>query len=282
LTPFTLWAVNNLTLHSRAKIPMKPSRWLFAFVLLIGVGLSVNAPAADKIGVVVLHGKWGSPDGHTSGLANFLAGEGFLVVSPEMPWSGRRTYDKGADAFVAEIDVVVAELRTKGAKKIAVIGHSQGASAALYYSTQRQVNGIALIAPGGYPQSKTFLENYAAAVAEARALVGQGKADAPVAFTDLNTGNRSRSLRVPARSVLDYFDPEGPMNSYQNAARVKTGVAVLLAAPKRESEGLKRLSNETYEKLSGNAKPSRVEIDADHLQAPDAAKEPVSEWLKRL
>ena len=143
------------------------------------------------------------------------------------------------------------------------------------------MDGIALIAPGGYPQSKTFLENYAAAVAEARALVGQGKADAPVAFTDLNTGNRSRGMRVPARSVLDYFDPEGPMNSYQNAARVKTGVAVLLASA-RESEGLKRLGNETYEKLSANAKPSRVEIDADHLQAPDAAKEPVSEWLKRL
>ena len=96
---------------------MKPSRWLFAFVLLIGVGLSINASAADKIGVVVLHGKWGSPDGHTSGLANFLAGEGFLVASPEMPWSGRRTYDKGADAFVTEIDAAAAELRAKGAKK---------------------------------------------------------------------------------------------------------------------------------------------------------------------
>ena len=261
---------------------MKSARWLFAFALLIGVGLSVNAPAADKIGVVVLHGKWGSPDGHTSGLANFLAGEGFLVVSPEMPWSGRRAYDKGADAFVAEIDVVVAELRTKGAKKITVVGHSQGASAALYYSTQRQVDGIALIAPGGYPQSKTFLENYTAAVAEARALVGQGKADAPVAFTDLNTGNRSRGMNAPARSILDYFDPDGSMNSYQNAARVKTGVAVLLAAPTREAEGLKRLGDATYDKLSANAKPSRVEIDADHIQAPNAAKEPISKWLKRL
>lgn len=261
---------------------MKPTRWLSVFVLLIGIGLSANAPAADKIGVVVLHGKWGSPDGHTSGLANFLAGEGFLVVSPEMPWSGRRTYDKGADAFVAEIDTAAAELRAKGAKKIAVIGHSQGASAALYYATQRQVDGIALIAPGGYPQNKFFLDNYAAAVAEARTLVGQGKADAPVAFTDLNTGNRSRNMSAPARSVLDYFDPDGSMNSYQNAARVKTGVAVLLAVPTRESEGLKRLGNATYEKLSTNAKPSRVEVDADHVQAPAAAKESVSEWLKRL
>lgn len=261
---------------------MKPIRWLFVFALLIGVGLSVNAPAADKIGVVVLHGKWGKPEGYTSGLANYLTGEGFLIASPEMPWSGRRAYDKGVDAFVAEIDAAATALRSKGAKKIAVIGHSQGASAALYYATQRQVDGVALIAPGGYAQGKVFLEHYAASVVEARRLVEQGKAAETMSFTDLNTGNRSRNLNAPARSVLDFFDPEGPMNSYLSAARVKPGVAVLLAAPNRESEGLKRLSNETYEKLSGSAKPSRVEIDADHLQAPDAAKGPVSEWLKRL
>lgn len=261
---------------------MKPSHWLLALSLLVGAGLSANTPAADKIGVVVLHGKWGSPDGQTSGLANFLAAEGFLVASPEMPWSGRRTYDKGADAFVTEIDAAAAELRAKGTKKIVVVGHSQGASAALYYATQRQVAGIALIAPGGYPQGKTFLENYGAAVAEARALVGQGKADALVAFTDLNTGNRSRGMRVPARSVLDYFDPQGPMNSYKNAARVKSGTAVLWVAPTRESEGLMRSSQMTYEKLAADVKPSRVDVQADHLLAPDAAKEPVSEWLKRL
>lgn len=261
---------------------MKPSRWFFVFALLVGVILSVNASAADKIGVVVLHGKWGSPDGHTSGLANFLVGEGFLVVSPEMPWSRRRTYDKGVDAFVAEIDSEVAALRARGAKKIAVVGHSQGGLASLYYATQRHVDGIALIAPGGFPQNKTFLDNYSAAVAEARALVGQGKADAPVTFIDLNTGNRSRGMSAPARSVLDYFDPDGPMNSYQNAARVKPGATVLLATPTRESEGIKRLANATYDKLSANTKPSRVEIDADHIQAPGAAKEPISEWLKKL
>lgn len=101
---------------------MNSFRWLFALTLLVGAGLPANAPAADKIGVVVLHGKWGSPDGHTRGLANHLESNGFLVSSPEMPWSGTRGYDKGAAAFVAEIDAAVTELRAKGAKKIAVVG----------------------------------------------------------------------------------------------------------------------------------------------------------------
>lgn len=260
---------------------MKSCRWLFALLLLVGTGLSANAPAADKIGVVVLHGKWGSPDGHTRGLANQLEANGFLVANPEMPWSGQRSYDKGAAAFVAEIDAAVAGLRAKGAKKIAVVGHSQGAVAALRYATQRPVDGVALIAPGGHPQNDLFLSNYAEAVAEARALVGQGKAEASVTFNDLN-GKRNRSLQAPAQSVLDYFDPDGPMNSYANAAHVRPGTAVLLVAPARESKTLKQMGHSTYEKLAPAAKSSQVEVDADHIKAPDAAKMAITDWLRGL
>ena len=258
------------------------SRLLVGLMLLIGVGLSANAPAADKIGVVVLHGKWDSPDGHTLGLATYLEREGHLVTNPEMPWSDRRAYDKGAAAFVAEIDAAIADLRAKGAGKIAILGHSQGASAALYYATLRRVNGIALIALGGQSQSRSFQEAYAASVAEAQRLVEQGKADEVVPFTDRNTGDRKRSLRAPARSVLDYFGPEGSMNSFKNSAGVKPGTAVLMVTPTRESDGLKRLSRLTYEKLAPEAKSSQVEVNADHLKAPDAAKTPVADWLRGL
>ena len=135
---------------------MKPSRWLFALILLVGVGLSANAPAADKIGVVVLHGKWDSPDGHTRGLA-------------QLPGSRGVPRDQSEDAVVrpaclrqrrgrvrGEIDAAIADLRAKGAGKIAILGHSQGASAALYYATLHRVNGIALIALGGQAQSRVF------------------------------------------------------------------------------------------------------------------------------
>ena len=176
----------------------------------------------------------------------------------------------------------MAELRARGAKKIAIAGHSQGGSAALYYATQRQVDGIVLIAPGGYSQGSGFQKNYAASVAQAHRQVEQGRPNAPISFTDLNTGDRTRGLSAPAQSVVDYFDPEGPMNSFKNAARLEPGTAVLLVSPTRESEALKRMSNLTHEKLSSDSKPSRLEVNADHLQAPDAAKEPISEWLKRL
>ncbi len=260
---------------------MKLLRWLYVFSLMFGFSVAAQTHAADKIGVVVLHGKWGSPEGSASGLANYLDKEGFLVTSPEMPWSGARAYDKGVEALVTEIDSAIAGLCTKGAKKIAIAGHSLGASAALYYATLRQVDGIVLVAPGGFAQGASHRENYMASIAKARRLVETDKAAEQVSFTDLNAG-RTRDLRAPARSVLDYFDPEGPMNSYLNAARVKPGTAVLWIAPTQESQSLKNLSAETYEKLSSDTKPSRVDVETGHLKAPDAAKEPVSEWLKRL
>jgi len=237
---------------------------------------------AQKIGVVVLHGRWDSPRGWALGLARYLEREGHLVASPEMPWSGGRSYDKGAAGFVAEIDAAVADLRAKGAAKVAIAGHSQGAMAALYYATQREVNGIALIAPGGYAQGKLFVEHYGGVVAEARRLVAEGRGGENMSFTDLNTGDRSKRLSAPAASVLDYFDPEGPMNSFGIAPRVRPGTAVLWIAPTRESAGLTRLSEMTFERLPAQIVRSRVDVAADHMSAPEAAKQAVMDWLKGL
>jgi pimeloyl-ACP methyl ester carboxylesterase len=243
---------------------------------------AASESAAQKVGVVVLHGRWGSPGGSVLDLARHLEREGHPVANPEMPWSGSRSYDKGAAAFVGEIDAAVADLRARGAAKIAIAGHSQGAMAALYYATQREVSGIALIAPGGYAQGKLFVEHYGSTVTEARRLAAEGRGGETMSFTDLNTGNRTRRLSAPAASVLDYFNPEGPMNSFRIAPQVKPGTAVLWVAPTRESEGLKRLSEMTFERLPAQAVRSRVDVAADHLNAPDAAKQAIVDWLKGL
>lgn len=255
------------------------------FLAMAAVVALFGAPAesaAQKVGVVVMHGRWDSPRGFVLGLARYLEREGLLVANPEMPWSGSRSYDKGAAAFVGEIDAAVADLRARGAAKVAIAGHSQGAMAALYYATQREVNGIALIAPGGFAQGKLFVEHYGSTVTEARRLVAEGRGGETMSFTDLNTGDRKRRLSAPAASVLDYFDPDGPMNSFRIAPQVKPGTAVLWVAPTREAEGLKRLSEMTFERLPAQVPRSRVDVAADHANAPDAAKQAIMDWLKGL
>lgn len=261
-----------------------PGKFFLAalWVLFSLFGGTASAAEKGEIGVVVLHGKWDAPDGHAGGLANYLRREGFKVATPEMPWSGRRAYDQGVDAMVAEINQAADELRKAGAKKIVIAGHSQGAAGALYYAGRQQVDGIALIAAGGHAQGKTFEPHYAPYVAEAKALIAQGKTAESVSFVDLNTGGRNRRLQAPAQSVADYFDTEGPFNTYRSASRVKPGTAVLIVVPAREAEGLKRIASAIRDKLPVAAKSTLVEVDAEHMNAPDAAKEPVSDWLRRL
>lgn len=255
----------------------------YALLLVLGAPLALaQAATPADIGVVVVHGKWDRPQGHVQGLANYLAHEGFAVVTPEMPWSGERGYDKGAAAILAELDTAIDQLKAKGARKVVLAGHSQGAIGALYCATQRTVDGIALIAAGGHPQAQTFIPHYAPYVATAKHLVEEGKGDEAVAFVDLNTGNRKRNLRTSARTLLDYFDPEGPLNSVANAKKVKPGTAVLVVIPERETEGLKRIAEKIRDQLPATTKSTRVAVDADHLGAPDAAKSVLRNWMLDL
>ena len=61
-------------------------------------------------GVVLMHGKWGTPDKGIQPVELELRGAGFLVVSQEVPWSDRRAYDAGFDEAMAQIDSEVAKL----------------------------------------------------------------------------------------------------------------------------------------------------------------------------
>ena len=98
-----------------------------------------------------MHGKWGSPQHYVKGLADTLQRLGFLVANPEMPWSGRRTYDKSVEGTDGEIDAEITKLRNQGAKQIFLAGHSLGAAYALHYATRTAVDGVVAIAPGHRP-----------------------------------------------------------------------------------------------------------------------------------
>jgi esterase/lipase len=89
------------------------------------------------LGIVLIHGKGGTPTSMIEGLHESLKREGALVEAPEMPWSARRIYDATYDQAMTEIDAAAERLRKAGAKKIAVMGHSLGANAAIGYAARR-------------------------------------------------------------------------------------------------------------------------------------------------
>ena len=64
----------------------------FIFLLVGALMLSVSAHS-ETIGVVMMHGKHGTPS-QLQQLAATVANAGFLVERPEMCWSATRIYDQ--------------------------------------------------------------------------------------------------------------------------------------------------------------------------------------------
>jgi alpha-beta hydrolase superfamily lysophospholipase len=127
------------------------------------------------IGVVIMHGKGGSPTRHVSSLAFSLEQAGCVVANIEMPWSGNRQYDVDVAAAEKEVNAALDTLRDKGAGKLFVAGHSQGALFALYVGGRLSVDGVIAIAPGGNVASPIFLQNLGTSVELARKLIAEGE-----------------------------------------------------------------------------------------------------------
>lgn len=257
----------------------------FSQALGVGLAIAVASVAAQdnpKIGIVFLHGKWGAPDRLITPLASALREDGYLVNTPEMPWSGAREYDKDMEQAMAEVDDAVAELRRRGATRIVVGGHSMGGAGALHYAGRKKVDGLLIVALGHYPDAPKIREVTGGSVERAREMVGAGKGDERARFEDFNTGNKRKSVTSPARSYLSYFDPRGPMNSDLNAARVQPGTTVLWVTPANEEPGPRRNADMAKDKLPGSVILKTVEVDANHVKAPAAAVKEVGAWLKTL
>lgn len=240
------------------------------------------ASAASDVAAIVMHGKWGSPHGQISAAANALQREGYAVISPEMPWSRGRLYDRSVEEADAAMDAEIARLRANGARRIFLVGHSLGAAYALHYASRSEVSGVIAIAPGHRPEARRFAESFSNDVRKARELVAAGRPDEMISFTDLNSGNRRDRLTARAVSFVSYFDPGGPMNMTRNVAGVKTGTPVLWIVPTREETGLRDGGLLLYKQLPPHAATRLVEPESDHLGAPAASAGSIVEWVRAV
>ncbi|HEY5682364.1 MAG TPA: alpha/beta hydrolase, partial [Sulfuricaulis sp.] len=154
---------------------------LCALSLVLPVKAMSDTP---KIGIVIMHGKGGSPTKTVSELAGALEKKGYLVANLEMPWSGNREYDASVTAAEEQVEAALSSLRGKGAQKVFVAGHSQGGVFTLHFAGKHIVDGIICIAPGGSVASKVFREKLGNSMARARQMVADGKGDEKSQFED--------------------------------------------------------------------------------------------------
>ena len=251
------------------------------FLLSVAAGLigSIAPSNSNDLGVVLLHGKLGSPSGYVARLASNLERKGYLVSAPTMPWAGNRIYDTTFEEAMREIDRETDSLRQRGAKWVVVAGHSMGANAALGYAASRSgVSGVIALAPGHVPEDSAWIKLLGADVKQAKELIATGKGNEKYRFTDWdqNAGQRYPIVTTPA-VYLSWFDPEGPAVMPKSAASFRTSIPLLLVVGSREP--FARGKDYIFEKAPPHPKSKFITVSAGHTEVPSAAIHEVITWL---
>jgi pimeloyl-ACP methyl ester carboxylesterase len=227
-----------------------------------------------------MHGKAGMPAPRLTDFDERIESEGAYVFRPEMPWSGRRHLDVGIDDAFGQIERERAELIRQGAKKIVIGGHSLGANIALAYAVERGgIDGLMMLAPGHAPEIWAEHEPFRHALAKAKDLVAQGRGGEEHDFPDINQG-RPLKVRTQAWIYVDYFDPQGRAVMTRNAPRL--GHIPVLYVIGTGDVMFSRGHSFVFDRLPKNPASRYVEVVADHMGTPDAAREVAASWLASL
>ena len=261
-------------------------RMWIAFALAVCLASISPEPAAQSpspgIGMVIMHGKGGSPTKHVWYLASSLEKNGYLVASLEMAWSERREYDVNVDAAVKEVQSALDTLRSRGAKKLFVAGHSLGALFALYYAGKHAVDGVIALAPGGSVSTPIYREKLGESVDLARRLLTEGKANEKTRFTDYEGARGIYPVITTPVAYFSWFDPEGAMSLLKAAKAVNPRIPVLYVGPKRDYPILLKGKQVIFSALPPHPLTKLHEPDSTHLDAPSASRDEILRWTSQV
>ncbi len=249
-----------------------------ALCLLTPYVSAQNSP----LGIVIMHGKGGSPTRHVAELAQGLEAKGYLVANLEMPWSGRRNYDSDVLGAESEVEAALTKLRAQGAQKVFVAGHSQGGLFALYFGNHHKVDGIIAIAPGGNVANITYREKLGAPVEQARKMIAEGKGAESASFMDYEGSKGTYPIVTTASRYLSWFDPEGAMNQTTASRGFNPAIPLLYISPKGDYPGLLKVKQSMLDALPANPLSRNYEPDASHTSAPSASLEEIISWTRHI
>ncbi|MBA3034354.1 MAG: alpha/beta hydrolase [Gammaproteobacteria bacterium] len=248
-------------------------------LIILALALSFEASSAETdVGIVLMHGKWsGPPAPPIQALATVLKAKGFKVITPPMPWSGKRMYDADYPAALSQIETAANALREKGAKRIIVAGHSFGANASIAYAASgRELDGVMAIAPGHTPD----LQKFGASVARARQMIAAGKADEIAPFEDNNQG-QDRTIKTTAKIYLSFFDPEGLGVMPKSAAAIPRPIPFLWVVGTQDRI-FSRGESYVFNKVPQHESNKYLVVSGDHSNTPEVAASQIVEWIISL
>ncbi len=235
-----------------------------------------------KIGIVIMHGKGGSPTKNVSTLAYLLAEKGYLVKNLEMPWSGMRSYDVDVKTADSEVESALNALKEQGAMTLFVAGHSQGGVFALHFGATHTVDGVIAIAPGGNVGGQGFRGRLGETVALARQLINEGKGGEQANLVDFEGSKGTYPIPTTPSVYMTWFDPDGAMNESMAIRSLKPSMPVLFIVPTNDHPGLLKVKQEMFDALPKNVHTKLYEPKTDHLGAPTEAVEEIVVWTTAI
>lgn len=257
-------------------------QWLMVAVAGLVGHRAVLAQPAGEVGVVIMHGKGGGPKGLVRKLAEALQARGMRVRNLTMPWSGQRNYDAGPEAAQAQVAQAITELQGEGARRVFLIGHSQGGVYALHLAAQLPVAGIVALAPGGNVASAVFETHLGAERRRAREMVEAGRGAEAENFADYEGSKGKNVFRARADVYWAWFDPQGVMNQERAIRAVPATLPVLYVAPTGDYPALRKANPGLYSQLPSKAVSRYAEPAASHMQVPSDAAALIGDWLMEM
>lgn len=275
----------SLAVRLSFRLPVRLPIWLaICLALCLALPLAcalfpTAATAAGLLGVVAVHDKSDSPEKYLAETVRLLRNVGFLVETPEMPWSRKRGFDASYQQSLVEIGLAVGELRSKGATEVAIVGHGLGANAALGYAATRPgVFALVALAPSHDPERNRDV--FLADLRKAHQMVLSGRGTERSAFMDMRHG-KDYDLSTTAEIYLSYSDPEGPAVMPRTVEGIKPPVPLLWVVG--TNDPLARLGRSyVFSKAPEHPKSRYEEILADHAGVPAESARMVAVWLKEL
>ena len=246
-------------------------------VALAFFGFVASARAAEKLGIVMLHGKQGVPE-QLEAYDGPLGALGHFSERPEMCWSRRRIYDQSYPECLREIDVAIERLRSRGATAFAIIGMSLGGNAILAYGARHQgLKGVVALAPAHAAEILAQRPDIGNSIEQAHRLIADGQGDTKTTFAEINTG-RTFTVTTTPNVYLSFHGVNSIAVMPSNAAKL-TAPLLYVAGTQDASQ---RGPDYVFNKAPKNELNRYVLVQADHRGTPAAGLHAVVEWFKEL
>lgn len=244
------------------------------------------AQAGGRLGVILMHGKQGSP-GKAPGLRDItskLESAGIKTVVPSMPWSegSWERISVTTQQVFDMIDGYAAQLRGQGAQRIVVGGQSLGANTALAYAVARQnVAGVVMAAPGHQPgyfyRSNPAIKE---AIDKAAALVQAGQGAQPFSGGDDNQGVTTK-ISTTAAVYLSWMSPRGAASMNVQAPLLPASIPLMLIIGTKDP-AYNTAEASIYKPAARNPYSKYLVVEAGHRDTDFAASQRIVDWIKGL